>query len=310
MSKSTPLPPGIEAGGFLVRDAYAAGVPRWRLQSKGLLTPSRGLRLAKEIEPDLELLARLHTGVTQRCAVSHVTSALLWPLPLPLSLEVAAVELGLIHITRRAEIGRIKRRGVIGHRAPLLARDVRTVNGYSLTSPEWTWVDLAGILGRDALVAAGDAMLSRTAPLSSMEAIQEVVNRRPKVKGIRLAREVLPLLRHGVDSPQESRLRMKIIDAGLPEPTVTQPIHDHHGYYVSTPDLQYKEYRIALEYEGDHHRTDALQWGRDIERDDRLRGIGWTVLRFSKLQLGQGWPASELKLRRALAERGWRGPAS
>ena len=310
MSKAAPLPAHLEARGFLVSEAYAAGVPRWRLESTGLLTPSRGLRLAKGTQPDLELLARLHTGVTQRCAVSHVTSALLWPLPLPLSVQAAATELGLIHITRRAEIGRIKRRGVVGHRAPLLARDVRTVNGYSLTSPEWTWVDLAGMLGRDALVAAGDAMLSRTAPLSSVKAIQEVVNRRPKVKGIRLAREVLPLLRHGVDSPQESRLRMKILDAGLPEPAVTQPIHDEGGHYVSTPDLQYKEYRIALEYEGEHHRTDAIQWGRDIERDDRLRGIGWTVLRFSKLQLGRGWPASELKLRRALADRGWRGPAS
>jgi len=310
MSKAAPLPADIEARGFLVSDAYAAGVPRWRLQSTGLLTPSRGLRLAKDVEPDLELLARLHTGVTERCAISHVTSALLWPLPLPWPVEAAAVELGHIHVTRRTEIGRVKRRGVVGHRAPLLARDVRSVNGYTLTSPEWTWVDLAGILGRDALVAAGDALLARTAPLASVEAIQEVVNRRPKVKGIRLAREVLPLLRHGVDSPQESRLRMRIIDAGLPEPAVTQPIQDEYGCYVSTPDLQYRKYRIALEYEGDHHRTDALQWGRDIERDDRLRGIGWTVLRFSKLQLGQGWPASERKLRRALAEHGWRGPAS
>lgn len=310
MSKPAPLPSAIDSRGFLVREAYAAGVPRWRLESTGLLTPSRGLRLVKDAEPDLELLARLHTGVTQRCAISHVTSALLWPLPLPLPVEATAKELGLIHITRRAEIGRIKRWGVVGHRAPLLARDVRTVNGVTLTSPEWTWVDLAGILGRDALVAAGDALLARTAPLSSLPAIQEVVDRRPKVKGIRLAREALPLLRHGVDSPQESRLRMKILDAGLPEPAVTQPIHDQHGRYISTPDLQYKQCRIALEYEGDHHRTDPVQWGRDIERADRLRGLGWIVLRFSKLQLGRGWPSSELKLRTALAERGWQGPPS
>lgn len=310
MPRPAPLPADIDPRGFLVSDAYAAGVPRWRLESTGLLTPSRGLRLVRDSEPDLELLARLHTGVTQRCAISHVTSALLWPMPLPLSVEATAKESGLIHITRRAEIGRIKRRGVVGHRAPLLARDVRTVNGYALTSPEWTWVDLAGILGRDALVAAGDALLARTAPLSSLEAIREVVDRRPKVKGIRMAREVLPLLRHGVDSPQESRLRMKILDAGLPEPAVTEPIQDQHGHYVSTPDLQYRRYKIALEYEGDHHRTDPVQWGRDIERDDRLRGIGWIVLRFSRLQLSRGWPASELKIRRALADRGWQGPPS
>lgn len=64
-----------------------------------------------------------------------------------------------------------------------------------------------------------------------------------------------------------------------------------------------------MEYEGEHHLTDPVQWGRDIERDDRLRGLGWTVLRFSKFQLRQGWPASEQKLRRALAEGGWRTAA-
>lgn len=292
-----------------MRDAYAAGIARWRLESSGLVTPSRGMRLRPEEVLDLELLARLHTGVTPRSAISHTTSALLWPLPLPATLEAEERGNGLIHVTRRAEIGRVKRRGVVGHRAPLLARDVRFINGVALTSPEWTWVDLAAILGRDALVAAGDALLARENPLSSLEAIQEVVDRRPKVKGIRMARAILPLLRRGVDSPLESKLRMRILDAGLPEPLVTQPVHDAHGNYVSTPDLQYREYRIALEYEGEHHLTDPVQWGRDIERDDRLRSMGWIVLRFSKYQLRQGWPASERKLRSALAERGWRAAA-
>jgi very-short-patch-repair endonuclease len=310
MPKPSPLPANLDPMGFLVTEARAAGVPRWRMQSGGLVTPSRGLRLARSEEAELELLARLHTGVTARCAISHVTSALLWPLPLPLPVELEARKCGLIHVTRRHEIGRVKRRGVVGHRAPLLARDVRMVNGAVLTSPEWTWVDLAGILGRAALLAAGDALLARNGPLSSVEAMSEVVQRRAKVKGIRLAREVLPLLRTGVDSPQESKLRLRILDAGLPEPAVTQAVFDEYGSYVSTPDLQYRNYRIALEYEGDHHRLDPEQWGRDIERDDRLRGMGWIVLRFSKLQLGRGWAESELKLRRALAERGWRGPPS
>lgn len=310
MRKPPPLPADIDPRGFLVRDAYTAGVARWRLESSGLATPSRGIRLGVEEARDLELLARLHTGVTPRCAISHTTSARLWQLPLPATLEAEDRECGLIHVTRRAEIGRVKRRGVVGHRAPLLARDVRFRNGVALTSPEWTWVDLAGILGRDALVAAGDAMLARENPLSSLQAIQEVVGRRPKVKGIRMARAVLPLLRHGVESPQESKLRMKILDAGLPEPLVTQPVHDERGNYVSTPDLQYKEQRIAMEYEGEHHRTDPVQWGRDIERDDRLRALGWIVLRFSKYQLRQGWAASERKLRSALAERSWRAAAA
>ena len=204
----------------------------------------------------------------------------------------------------------MKRRGVVGHRAPLLARDVRVLNGVNLTSPEWTFVDLARQLSPASLVAAGDYLLARKNPLSSVDAIQEVIDRRPKVKGIRLAREVLPLLRSGVDSAQESRLRMKILDAGLPEPTITRDIFDEHGRYISTPDLQYEEYKIALEYEGDHHRSDPVQWGKDIERDDRLRAMGWIVLKFSQVQMNTGWTHSERKIKDALRSRGWRRPPS
>ncbi|MFP3578710.1 hypothetical protein SB659_03880 [Arthrobacter sp. SIMBA_036] len=309
MPKPTPLPSGLDPNGFLVADAYAAGVPRGRLQSKEFVTPSRGIRLARSDDRNLELLGRLHTAITPRCAASHVTAALLWSMPLPKYLEEEGTN-GLIHVTRRQEIGRVKRRGVIGHRAPLLARDVRLVNGVHLTSPEWTWVDLARHMGRGSLVAAGDSLLARESPLSSIAAIQEVIDRRPKVKGIRMAREILPLLREGVDSPQESRLRVKIVDAGLPEPAVTLPIFDDLGRYMSTPDLQYKEYKIALEYEGDHHRSDPVQWGKDIERDDRLRANGWIVLRFSLVQMKGGWGSAEKKIRDALVSRGWRGPAS
>ncbi|WP_458107174.1 endonuclease domain-containing protein [Arthrobacter sp. R3-55] len=309
MRKPTPLPTDVDPQGFLVADAYAAGVPRWRLQVSELETPSRGIRIARANERDLELLGRLYTAVTPRCAVSHVTAALLWSMPLPLYLEEEGAS-GQIHVTRRQEIGRVKRRGVAGHRAPLLARDVRVLNGVQLTSPEWTWVDLSRHMGRSSLVAAGDFLLARENPLSSMEAIQEVIDRRPKVKGIRMAREILPLLRVGVDSPQESRLRLKIVDAGLPEPAVTQPVFDEHGRYISTPDLQYKEYKIAMEYEGDHHRSDPVQWGKDIERDDRLRAMGWIVLKFSDVQMKSGWANAERKVRDALVSRGWRGPAS
>ncbi|NQD89962.1 hypothetical protein HP499_19425 [Paenarthrobacter sp. CM16] len=309
MRKPTPLPTDVDPQGFLVADAYAAGVPRWRLQVSELETPSRGIRIARANERDLELLGRLYTAVTPRWAVSHVTAALLWSMPLPLYLEEEGAS-GQIHVTRRQEIGRVKRRGVVGHRAPLLARDVRVLNGVQLTSPEWTWVDLARHMGRSSLVAAGDFLLARENPLSSIEAIQEVIDRRPKVKGIRMAREILPLLRVGVDSPQESRLRLKIVDAGLPEPAVTQPVFDEHGRYISTPDLQYKEYKIAMEYEGDHHRSDPVQWGKDIERDDRLRAMGWIVLKFSDVQMKSGWANAERKVRDALVSRGWRGPAS
>jgi very-short-patch-repair endonuclease len=49
--------------------------------------------------------------------------------------------------------------------------------------------------------------------------------------------------------------------------------------FVATPDLSWPWHRVALEYEGDHHRTDARQWHHDITRYSRLQELGWLVFR-------------------------------
>jgi hypothetical protein len=45
------------------------------------------------------------------------------------------------------------------------------------------------------------------------------------------------------------------------------------------PDLVYPEWRLALEYEGDGHRTDPRQWRHDIWRREALESAGYRVVR-------------------------------
>lgn len=123
---------------------------------------------------------------------------------------------------------------------------------------------------------------------------------RSGARGTAAARSALPLLRHGVDSAPECLLRLLIVGAGLPEPDVNRWIVDRDGRRISRPDLHYRERRIAMEYEGEHHLTDPRQWSRDIERDERLRALGWTVLRFTKAHLGVGGEEALARIRRAL----------
>jgi hypothetical protein len=63
------------------------------------------------------------------------------------------------------------------------------------------------------------------------------------------------------------------------------------------PDLQYRLQRIALEYEGEHHLLEPVQWNRDIERDDRLRAMGWTCPAVHKPTCSRNVPASMAKIR-------------
>lgn len=44
------------------------------------------------------------------------------------------------------------------------------------------------------------------------------------------------------------------------------------------PDMTYPEARIAIEYDGDVHRTDPRTWRRDIARKQRLEELGWRVI--------------------------------
>ena len=67
---------------------------------------------------------------------------------------------------------------------------------------------------------------------------------------------------------------------GLPEPAVAHPVVlDGITFHA---DLSYSDLRIALEYEGDHHRNDARQWELDIRREGLFREAGWVYLRVTR----------------------------
>jgi very-short-patch-repair endonuclease len=55
---------------------------------------------------------------------------------------------------------------------------------------------------------------------------------------------------------------------------------DVRGRLIGRVDLAYPQWRIAIEYEGDHHRGRS-QLRRDVNRLNELRSASWLVLRFT-----------------------------
>jgi hypothetical protein len=93
-------------------------------------------------------------------------------------------------------------------------------------------------------------------------------------------RQCASLARPHVESPMETRMRLRLITDGLPEPTIQHTVLDHRGLFVARLDLAYERLRIGLEYDGDHHRErDTFRY--DAARLNRLRLLGWTILRFT-----------------------------
>lgn len=70
--------------------------------------------------------------------------------------------------------------------------------------------------------------------------------------------------------------------------------------------LAWVEFKVGVEYDGDHHRTDKVQWRRDNEKRERLRAHGWILIIVTAQNLIDEMSIAELALRiaRRLAERG------
>lgn len=71
-------------------------------------------------------------------------------------------------------------------------------------------------------------------------------------------------------------------------------------------DLAFSRYRMVIDYEGDHHRRDKVQWQKDIVRVPRLEAAQWHSTRVSAQGLRD---SRELisRMKRLLRERGWNG---
>ena len=108
-------------------------------------------------------------------------------------------------------------------------------------------------------------------------------------------------------SPAESRTRLIFEDARLPTPELNMDIRDPMGKFVANVDFAFPRFRLVVEYEGDHHRTDREQFRRDIERIESLSALGWRVVRLVAAHVYVDPGEAVRRVREALRDRGWRG---
>jgi very-short-patch-repair endonuclease len=184
----------------------------------------------------------------------------------------------LLHVGVAAGARRLDALGVVPHHVRITPADLVTIRDLRATSIERTWCDLAACgLTVAELVAAGDRALWRRDPRTTRRELSAAVARYDGRRGTRRMRSALSLLSEASDSAPESELRVAILEAGFPAPEVNISIHV--GGMVIDPDLSWPSRRVAIEYEGDHHRTDRDQWSRDIRRQTMLNDAGWSVYR-------------------------------
>lgn len=85
-------------------------------------------------------------------------------------------------------------------------------------------------------------------------------------------------------SPMETRLRMIIVRAGLPRPSVQWAVQDVEARSAVWLDLAWPEHRVGVEYEGEGDGA-PVEVLRDAGRYTRLVDRGWRIYRYTKFDV-------------------------
>lgn len=166
-------------------------------------------------------------------------------------------------------------RGVRTRTAQLFADEWLTLGCLPITTAERTGFDIGRRRSSGPTVAAMDSLLRATGV--GKADIADIAGRHPGVRGLRQLETVLDLVDPGAQSPKETWLRLLLVAAGLPRPTTQIPVRGAASTFYL--DMGWEDLMVAVEYDGEQHRTDRWQYTKDIRRSEELARLGWIIVR-------------------------------
>jgi hypothetical protein len=194
---------------------------------------------------------------------------------------------------------RSRYRGVTCIQGYLPDSDIVVVNGVPMTSPARTTVDLLRKLRRPFALSVADAMVR--AGLVTVVELERRIRRLKGYPGIVQARDLVRLIDPCAESPGESWLRLRLIDAGFPFPHPQLEVIDHRGRVIARIDLAYPEIKLAMEYDGAAYHSHEDDRTHDMERRDLLTdALGWRVESATKDDIFGTDPAYETRIGKLL----------
>jgi hypothetical protein len=155
--------------------------------------------------------------------------------------------------------------------------EVELLDGVPVTTPARTVLDLGCWYPTNEAVAAIDALI-RAAKVKVAD-VEILAQRYPGRRGISRARIAIRLADAGAQSPKESWLRLVLIQAHLPQPQTQIAVRDEFGDLTVYLDMGWEDVKVAVEYDGEQHRSDRWQYTWDIRRAEMLERLGWIVIR-------------------------------
>lgn len=300
MRPPRPLPEHLRARPFSTAEALAAGVTAGRLAARDLDAPFRGVRVERGVVADTvgdrceQYSARLRPGQF----FSHATALARFGAPLPFGTDPL-----ILHVSAHRPQHEPRAAGVIGHRLGRRVPAVWQVHGIPFENPVRAWRQVGASWHHDDLVAAGDFLVGRggLATLEQLAVEIELHAARGRATLTRALRDIRPRS----ESSEETRLRLTLQRAGLPEPELNKELRSSSGEFVARLDLAYPRWRVASEYDGRQHAFDERQFARDADRWNAIRECGWDHVRILRHHLRDGGRPAVRMVRSALVRAGW-----
>ena len=235
---------------------------RWRSIHRGVLAEA-----AVSDSPGLRMWAA-HLAAGRDAVVSHTSAARMWGWAVP--------DLG-IHLTvAPGRHPRVDDRVRI-HRLPLGSGDVVLMRRLPVTDRVRTIADCASILPRHEVGDLLDRAVQR-GWLTGVD-IAGVIERHQRRPGNAAMRTLAAGLVAGAHFPAERLLHKLLRANGIIGWSPNHPVvSDGH---VDVVDVAFPDYRLAIEVDGRAYHSGPERFQADRTRQNRLVGLGWTVLRFT-----------------------------
>jgi hypothetical protein len=176
-----------------------------------------------------------------------------------------------------------KTAGIVLQCQTLATEDITTVRGIPVTTPARTAFDMGRRYGRTMAVVRVDALMQ--ASDLKLADVVTLIDRHRGMRGLVQLRNVVDLADGGAESPQETRTRLVLTDAGLRPDRTQIEVFDHFGAFVGRIDMGYPEWRVGVEYDGEQHWTNPAIRAADIDRQAKLEALGWRIVRVSAQML-------------------------
>lgn len=289
VNKRSELPPLIKGGAFTHRQLTANGVKSHRVRANDITKSSiYGVYLPEGLLFEDEQIMRSLQSHYPNSWASHFSAAKFHGLASP-----DAPTKDSVHLSTLRGQAKIRRRGIASYQA-VNAERIIFRRGIRWSSPERTVMELARFSTVEEVVVMIDQLIReprpelehRWEPLVNFETWKALLpSWRSSGKSKLL--EATQLARVGSDSPPETRLRLAILNAGLPEPSLQIEL-PAGGWPRPSADMGYEDLKIAVHYDGATHRS-AKQQGTDNWRDNSFARLGWRNLRCSSVDLANGF---------------------